>query len=225
MEEIPDKKAHLVVTSPPYPMIKKWDYHFGKVSFGYQHKKLKKVWRECHRILIDGGIMCVNIGDATRSIKSNFCCYPNYAKTVIVCEKIGFTPLIPIHWKKVSNRPTAFLGSGFLPPNCYVSQDCEYIAIFRKGGLRKFKPKDKRRIKSSFTKKERDVWFSQTWTVPGARGARKTSAFPVQIPYRLIRMFSLINDLVVDPFCGTGTTGIVAKKLNRRFVGYDLGWR
>jgi len=105
------------------------------------------------------------------------------------------TPLIPIFWKKISNRPNAFLGSGFLPPNAYVSQDCEYIGIYRKGSNRKFQPKDEKRYKSIFTKEQRDLWFQQIWHIPGAKGAKQNSAFPHEIPYRLIRMFSIINDL------------------------------
>jgi len=202
-------------------MIKKWDSLFRKVNFQHQHTVLDKTWKECYRILIPGGICCINIGDATRTIDKNFACYPNFARVVIKCMAIGFTPLIPILWKKISNRPNAFLGSGFLPPNAYVSQDCEYIIILRKGILRKFPIKDRTRKSSTYTRKQRDLWFQQTWKVPGAKGAKQTSSFPEEIPYRLIRMFSVIGDTVVDPFCGPkNTTGIVAKQLKRNYVGY-----
>jgi len=138
------------------------------------------------------------------------------------CVNLGFVSLIPIYWKKVSNRPNAFLGSGFLPTNGYISQDCEYIAIFRKGNIRKFPPKDKNRYESQFTKEQRDLWFRQIWEIQGAKNAKKTSAFPNEIPYRLISMFSVINDIVVDPFSGTGTTLNECEKLNRDFVGYEI---
>jgi len=177
MKEIKDESIHLVVTSPPYPMISKWDKLFGKVDFDYQHSILTEVWKECFRILIPGGMLCINIGDATRKVDNNFQCFPNYAKVVMECTKIGFTPLVPIFWKKISNRPNAFLGSGFLPTNAYVSQDCEYIAILRKGSTRKFPPKDEKRYGSKFTKEERDLWFQQIWEVPGARGQAKLRRF------------------------------------------------
>ena len=220
MHEIKDGETSLIVTSPPYPMIKKWDYLFG-ADFNEIHKKLIPIWKECYRILCEGGIACINIGDATRSINKEFTCWPNYARIINYCMKIGFTPLIPIFWKKISNRPNAFLGSGFLPPNAYISQDCEYIMILRKGKLRKFPTKDPNRIKSSYTKEERDKWFQQVWEIPGAKGAKQDSNFPEEIPNRLIRMFSVIEDLVVDPFSGTGTTGRIAEKLDRKFIGYE----
>jgi site-specific DNA-methyltransferase (cytosine-N4-specific) len=204
-------------------MIDKWDELFGSLDYPRQLAYLERVWDECYRVLVDGGIACINIGDATRTIGGNFECYPNYAQMVVCCKRMGFTPLIPIFWKKISNRPNAFLGSGMLPPNGYVAQDCEYIAIFRKGNLRKFPPKDKNRYASEFTKEERDLWFQQVWEVNGKRGAGKTTAFPEEIPRRLIRMFSVLGDTVLDPFSGTGTTKRVAESLDRKFIGYEVG--
>lgn len=222
MNEISDSSIHLIVTSPPYPMIAKWDELFEKVDFEYQHSILDKVWKECYRILVDGGIACINIGDATRKVNNNFQCFPNYARCLMKCVEIGFTPLIPILWKKISNRPNAFLGSGFLPTNAYISQDCEYIIILRKGNCRKFPAKDELRYKSIFTKEERDLWFQQVWQIPGAKGAKETSVFPKEIPYRLIRMFSIEEDIVIDPFYGSGTTEIVAEENKRKFIGYKI---
>lgn len=222
MREIGSGSVALVVTSPPYPMIKKWDALFGVVDFESQHRSLDGIWEECFRILMDGGIACVNIGDATRSVNKNFCCYPNYARITMRLFSLGFTPLVPILWRKISNRPNAFLGSGFLPPNAYISQDCEYIGIYRKGRVRKFLPKDKSRYSSKYTKDQRDLWFQQAWNIKGQKGAKESSSFPEEIPYRLIRMFSVVGDLVVDPFSGTGTTGRVAESLGRSFVGYEL---
>jgi len=222
MGELEDKSVHLMITSPPYPMIKKWDDLFGKVDFNFQHDQLLPVWQECHRVLVDGGIACVNIGDATRSIDGEFQCYPNYAKITMAFLEIGFIPLIPIFWKKISNRPNAFLGSGFYPPNAYVAQDHEYIGIFRKGSLRKFTPKDPIRIESMYTKQERDLWFQQVWNIPGAKGAKESSSFPKEIAYRLIRMFSVIGDTVLDPFCGSGTVLHEAVTYRRIGVGYDI---
>src|SRR3989454_12652016 len=102
----------------------------------------------------------------------------------------------------------------------------EYIPVFRKGPPRSSPPKDPRRYDSKFTKKERDVWLSQAWKVPGARQdidglERRVAAFPEEIPRRLIRMFSILGDVILDPFLGSGTTLKVAMDLDRKFVGYE----
>ena len=222
MPEVSDNSVHLIVTSPPYPMIGKWDDLFGEVNFWYQHDMLLSVWEECKRVLVGGGILCLNIGDATRTVDGNFTCYPYYAHTTMQLFKMGFTPLIPIIWKKISNRPNAFLGSGMIPPNGYIAQDCEYIGIYRKGSIRKFPPHDLCRYASEFTKEQRDLWFQQLWQIPGAMGAKKTSAFPEEIPRRLVQMFSCIEETVLDPFSGTGTTSKVCEELERNFIGYEI---
>ncbi len=225
MPELFDESIHCVITSPPYPMIEKWDECFkqqGCKDWEDQVALLSVVLKECYRVLVQGGILCLNVGDATRSIDKDFQCFPNYATLTICCRELGFTPLIPIFWKKISNRPNAFLGSGFLPVNAYVSQDHEYIGIFRKGSLRQFNDEEKiRRKESSFTKQERDLWFQQTWTINGKPGAGKNSNWLEEVPYRLMRMFSIIGDTILDPFCGK-VDGSLYNAWGRKFVGYEI---
>ncbi len=230
MKEIKDNSIDLIVTSPPYPMVKMWDNMFqqaGANTYEEMHNYLSQVWKEGYRVLKKGGIMCINIGDATRTINHKFKLYPNHSKVIENCEKIGFETLPYIIWKKPTNKPNAFLGSGFLPTNGYVTLDCEFILIFRKDGLRKFEPHDKKRYMSAFTKEERDIWFSQIWEIKGVKQSnkkieRRTAEYPEEIVKRLIRMFSIIGDTVLDPFAGTGTTLAVAKKLNRNSIGYEI---
>jgi DNA modification methylase len=196
------------------------------------HENLAHVWRETHRVLVDGGIACINIGDATRTVNGKFRLFPNHARIIEHCERIGFTTLPYVLWKKPTTKPTykgkgAFLGSGFLPPNAYVTQDCEYILLFRKGNLRKFPRNDNLRHGSKFTKKERDAWFTQIWTVTGTRQTRnnlvrRTAAFPEEIASRLIQMFSVKGDTVLDPFLGSGTTMKAAIRNDRSSVGYEI---
>jgi len=244
----------LMVTSPPYPMIAMWDGLFSKADpriadlftklnkdvndkivqqiYDAMHDYLAKVWQETYRVLVSGGIACVNIGDATRSINGIFQLFPNHSRIIEVCEKIGFTTLPYILWKKPTTKPMykgkgAFLGSGFLPPNAYVTLDCEFILLFRKGNLRKFKPKDALRYESAFTKKQRDEWFSQIWAVKGTRQTasqleRRTAAYPEEIADRLIRMFSVKGETVLDPFLGSGTTTKIAIQNERSSVGYEV---
>lgn len=234
MTEVSDRSVHLVVTSPPYPMVAIWDGLFNEVSansYDLMHQFLNETWHEVERVLVPGGIACINVGDATRTRDEVFHLYPNHSRIIENFEKLRFVTLPYVLWKKPTTKPQykgkgAFLGSGFLPPNAYVTQDMEYILIFRKGSPRSFPPKDSQRYRSKFTKEERDVWFSQVWNVGGARQEldgleRRVAAFPEEIPRRLIRMFSVLGDTVLDPFLGSGTSLKVAMDLGRKFVGYE----
>lgn len=254
MDEIDDESVHLVVTSPPYPMIEMWDELFKFINpkinelwkslededdegkkekiimkiYNLMHETLLPTWEEIYRVLVPGGIACINIGDATRKVNGVFRLFPNHAKIIENFERIGFVTLPYILWKKPTNKPNAFLGSGFLPPNAYVTLDVEFILIFRKGKPRKFKPKDPLRYASAYTKEERDKWFSQIWDdIKGDRQIhpkieRRTASYPEEIPKRLIRMFSIIGDVVLDPFLGTGTTTKAAIELKRNSIGYEI---
>jgi modification methylase len=228
LDGVPDASVQLVVTSPPYPMIPQWDALFralGATDYPGMLSVLARAWRECHRVLIAGGILAVNVGDALRSGKNGFRLWPNHAETLLAAARSGFTPLPYLLWKKPTNRPNAFLGSGFLPPNAYVTLDCEYILLFRKGRLRRFPPHDPAREASRFSRTERDRWFSQVWadvrgTPQGAPG-RRTGAFPAAVAERLVRMFSVVGDTVLDPFAGTGTTLWAAVRWGRHAVGVE----
>ncbi|MCJ7560523.1 site-specific DNA-methyltransferase [Candidatus Bathyarchaeota archaeon] len=253
MPELADSSIQLMIPSPPYPMIRMWDDLFGRTNpqiatlmqtleaydreenvtqiYEAMHENLAETWREAYRVLVDGGIACINIGDATRTINGRFRLFPNHSKIIEHCEKTGFTTLPYVLWKKPTTKPKykgkgAFLGSGFLPPNAYVTLDCEFILLFRKGKLRRFPPHDSCRYESAFTKKQRDEWFTQIWTVTGTRQTetqieRRTAAFPDEIVKRLIRMFSVKGDTVLDPFLGSGTTTKIAIQNERNSIGYE----
>jgi site-specific DNA-methyltransferase (cytosine-N4-specific) len=254
MLEVKSNSVDLMVTSPPYPMIAMWDELFCRADpniaalwrklvaskgeetvrqiYDATHKNLAKVWAETYRVLCNGGLACINIGDATRSFNGKFQLFPNHSRITEECEKIGFNSLPYILWKKPTNKPAykgkgAFLGSGFLPPNAYITLDCEFILIFRKGNLRKFPPKDPSRYNSAFTKKQRDEWFSQIWTLKGTRQKtgeleRRTAAYPEEIANRLIRMFSIKGETVLDPFLGSATTLKIANEIGRNCIGYEI---
>jgi DNA modification methylase len=225
---IAPESVDLVVTSPPYPMLPQWDDLFrelGATDYDGMHAVLDGAWRAVFRVLRPGGFLAVNVGDALRSRDDGFRLWPNHARVAESCERLGFRPLPYILWKKPTNKPNAFLGSGFLPPNAYVTLDCEFILLFRKGPLRAFPRLDAGRRASEYSRAERDRWFSQIWG--DVRGARqgpetaRTAAFPPEIPRRLVRMFSVVGDTVLDPFAGTGTTLKVAVELGRRAIGVE----
>lgn len=235
--DLPDASVQLIVTSPPYPMIEMWDALFEEwtgrkpadpLFYRDCHKVLDRVWRECARVLAEGGIAAVNVGDAVRTVGDQpFRLYANHVDVHEGLARAGLLPLVPILWKKPTNKPNAFLGSGFLPPNAYVTLDCEYVLLFRKGAPRAFPPKDPLRYASEISKAERDAWFTQVWQLKGARQSsddveRRTGAFPLEVPERLVRMFSVLGDVVLDPFAGTGTTLRAATRWGRRAVGFEV---
>ena len=231
---VPDGSVHLVVTSPPYPMIEMWDGSFaalapqsqvelaagrGMAAFQAMHTALDAVWAECARCLCPGGLLCVNIGDATRTLNEQFGLYPNHARIWSALMALGLTPLPDILWRKPTNAPNKFMGSGMLPAGAYVTYEHEYVLIARKGDKRSFNAEARaRRASSAFFWEERNLWFSDLWTdlrgapqrlEPGAPRER-SAAFPFELPYRLIQMYSLIGDTVLDPFAGTGVTAAAA---------------
>jgi DNA modification methylase len=237
----------LIVTSPPYPMIEMWDEMFskqdpeilealnnknGSLAFELMHRKLDLVWDECWRVLKDGGIVCINVGDATRTLNKNFTLYSNHSRIISYMLKTGFSALPEILWRKQTNAPNKFMGSGMLPPGAYVTLEHEFILIFRKGRKREFRKADdkKNRLESSFFWEERNVWYSDIWMdLKGTaqnlfdnKVRKRSASFPFEIPYRLINMFSVKGDTVLDPFLGIGTTAFAALAACRNSVGYEV---
>lgn len=228
LDGISNASVELVVTSPPYPMIPQWDQLFhelGASEYGPMLRVLADAWKECRRVLVPGGLLAVVIGDALRRSDGGFQLWPNHAATLLAASDAGLRPLPYLVWKKPTNKPNAFLGSGFLPPNAYVTLDCEFVLLFRNGELRRFRPHDPRRASSRLRRSERDRWFSQVWDdlrgAPQRGRGRRTGAFPPALAERLIRMFSVVGDTVLDPFAGTGTTVWAAARLGRQGIGVE----
>lgn len=245
MSAIDDGSVDLIVTSPPYPMIEMWDASFAEQdpaldatsidrhpeeSFERMHRLLDSVWQECYRVMRPGGFLCINIGDATRSIAKEFRLYSNHSRILRTCLSLGFRNLPNIIWRKQTNAPNKFMGSGMLPAGAYVTLEHEYILIFRKQGKRSFKTPEERlrRAQSAFFWEERNTWFSDIWDLKGIRQAfsgmkrDRTAAFPFELAYRLINMYSLRQDTVLDPFMGTGTTMLAALAAERHSIGFDI---
>src|SRR6056297_3775680 len=238
-----DDSVELVVTSPPYPMIEMWDDIFGALdpaiadalgagdgdrAFSLMHDVLDTVWAELTRVLAPGGIACINVGDATRSLSDGFRQYPNHAEITNRLTDHGLLALPDILWRKPTNSGAKFMGSGMVPPNAYPTLEHEHILVFRNGDLRSFPPGDEDRYESAYFWEERNEWFSDLWDVPGedqhvdgVDARERSGAFPLEIPLRLVRMFSTYGDTVLDPFWGTGTTTLAAMVAGRDSVGYE----
>lgn len=239
-------RVALIVTSPPYPMIPMWDDCFSEQSdsftralendddirmFTDSHRVLHRVWKQCVMALMPGGFLCINIGDAVRRVEKGGL-YQLYNNAGAVYEQVmasgaGMLMLPSIIWRKPSNSPNKFLGSGMLPCGAYVTQEHEHILIFRKGDRRRFEGKEQtRRRASALFWEERNAFYTDLWQFPGrlqnagGKGTR-TGAFPLTVPERLILMFSLYGDLVMDPFMGTGTTMDAAIATGRSSVGFE----
>lgn len=227
----------LIVTSPPYPMIEIWDKQLQfdtrnpGTSFLLAHTALSRVWRLCYDYLKQGGIICINIGDAVRTINGVFSLWPNAAKVTESLVAAGFQMLPGIIWRKPTNAPNKFMGSGMLP-GAYVTLEHEHILIARKGGMRGYKTKAEKenRRRSAFFWEERNLWFSDVWSdLPGCSqklgkeaGRERSGAFPFDLPYRLINMYSCYGDTVLDPFTGTGTTIQAAIEAGRNSIGIEI---
>ena len=235
MTEVGDKTVDLVLTSPPYPLVSIWDDMFsvkneeirlalekedGNLAFELMHQELDMVWNEMYRVLKPSGIVCINIGDATQSIGGDFKLYPSHSRIISHCCKLGLSCLPYIVWSKQTNAPNKFMGSGMLPPGGYVTLEHEYILIFRKRGKRAFKTHEekKERFQSPYFWEERNNWFSDIWDLRGVHQSLRngklrdrSAAFPFELAYRLVNMFSLKGDVVLDPFLGGGKTDFVAK--------------
>lgn len=246
MTGIKNESIELVITSPPYPMIEMWDEIFssqnpaikkaleskdGTNAFQLMHAELNKVWDEVHRVLVPGGIACINMGDATRTIGKNFQLYPSHAYITKYCNEIGFNSLPEIMWRKQTNAPNKFMGSGMMPPGAYVTLEHEFILIFRKGGKRLFPTESLKetRRESAYFWEERNAWFSDVWDFKGTgqeldldQGRKRSGAFPFELAYRIINMFSIIGDTVLDPFLGTGTSMLAAMISCRNSMGIEI---
>lgn len=242
---ITDKSVGLVITSPPYPMIQMWDICFSSQSpavenalkkhkyedaFEEMHIVLDKTWEDIDRVLIDGGVVCVNVGDANRNCDGCFKMFSNHSRIIAKFLSMGYDVLPDIHWRKPTNAPNKFMGSGMYPPCAYVTYEHEYILIFRKGMNRIFSAKEKKlRHQSAYFWEERNIWFSDLWDLNGVKQQLKetvtrdrSAAFPFELAYRLINMYSIKEDLVYDPFAGTGTVMKAAMLSERNSINVEI---
>ncbi len=228
-----DESIHLVVTSPPYWSLKRYNETPGQMGHIVEYEEfiaeLNRVWKEVFRVLVPGGRLVCVVGDvclSRRENKGRHTVVPLHADICVQCRKLGFDNLNPIIWHKISNASyevsngSKFLGKPY-EPNAIVKNDIEFILMQRKpGGYRQ--PTEEQRRLSMISKERFDKWFQQFWNLTGASTKEHPAPFPLELASRLVQMFSFINDTVLDPFCGTATTMVAALKHGRNSVGVEL---
>ncbi len=227
-----DSSVHLIVTSPPYWTLKEYRKHTGQLGhiddYDEFQRELEKVWEHCYRVLVPGGRLVCVVGDVCLSRREfgRHVVMPLHADIVVRARSVGFDNLNPIIWHKIANanyeveNGSSFLGKPY-EPNAIIKNDMEFILMLRKpGGYRK--PTDAQRRASRLTKEEHQEWFRQIWTLPGASTREHPAPFPVDLAYRLVRMFSFVEDTVLDPFLGTGSSILAAIKAGRNSIGNEL---
>jgi site-specific DNA-methyltransferase (adenine-specific) len=237
MGQLQSREVHLVVTSPPYWTLKRYDGGAGLAQLGHFeeyggfHHELMLVWRKCFDSLVPGGRLCIVVGDVClpRRKGGRHLVMPLHADIIARCRSVGFDYLTPILWSKIANAITevegngsAFLGKPY-EPNAIIKNDVEYILLFRKpGGYRN--PSTQQRLLSLIDKADHANWFRSIWMdLPGATTRdRHPAPFPVELAYRLIRMFSFVGDTVLDPFVGSGSTTEAAIQAQRSSIGFEV---
>jgi DNA modification methylase len=213
MAELPEASVHLMVTSPPYNVGKDYDEDFTLEEY---LAFLKRVWQEVERVLVPGGRACINVANLGRKPY-----IPLHAYIIRDMVDLGFLMRGEIIWDKgASAAASTAWGSWRSPANPTLRDVHEYILIFSKGNFSRKKLADR---ESTISREEFLECTKSVWTFP-AESARKVghpAPFPVELPYRLLQLYTYSGEIVLDPFMGSGQTALAALKAGRRYVGYD----
>jgi len=212
MAELPDRSIHLAVTSPPYNVGKEYDHDLTLEQY---RSLLQKVFAELYRVLVDGGRACINVANLGRKPY-----IPLHSYVIQDMHTSGFQMRGEVIWNKGSSAGTSTAwGSWQSASNPTLRDVHEYILMFSKGEFSR-KPAGK---KSTISKEQFLQYTKSVWDFPAesARRVGHPAPFPVELPFRCIQLYTFAGDVVLDPFCGVGTTCVAAMQAGRRFVGYD----
>ncbi|MBE6496324.1 MAG: site-specific DNA-methyltransferase [Methanobrevibacter thaueri] len=214
MDEVPDNSIHLMVTSPPYNVGKEYD---DDLSLDEYLELLTSVFSQTHKKLVTGGRACINIANIGRKPY-----IPLHAMVTEIMLDLGFLMRGEIIWdKSASAGGSCAWGSWMSASNPVLRDYHEYILIFSKDSYSKNKAQEKR---DTIGHDEFIQWTQSVWRFPAVNAKRigHPAPFPVELPHRLINLYTYEGDVVLDPFCGSGTTCIAAMNNNRHYIGYDI---
>ena len=212
MEELPDNSIHLMITSPPYNVAKEYD---DDLSLDEYLGLLGAVWQETHRVLVPGGRACINVANLGRKPY-----IPLHGYIMEAMANIGYLMRGEIIWNKgASAASSTAWGSWQSAANPVLRDVHEYILVFSKGSFSREKAGKENTIK----KGEFLEWTRSVWDFPAvsAKKIGHPAPFPEQLPHRLIQLYSFRDDVVLDPFAGSGTVCLAALKDRRKYVAYD----
>ncbi|WP_288267184.1 site-specific DNA-methyltransferase [uncultured Methanobrevibacter sp.] len=214
MDEIPDDSIHLMITSPPYNVGKEYD---NDLTLDEYLELLTGVFKEVHRKLVTGGRACINIANIGRKPY-----IPLHAMVIEIMLDLGFLMRGEIIWdKSASAGGSCAWGSWMSASNPVLRDYHEYILVFSKDSYSKNKKQEKR---DTINHDDFIQWTQSVWKFPAVNAKKigHPAPFPVELPHRLINLYSYEGDVVLDPFCGSGSTCIAAIRNNRRYIGYDI---
>ena len=214
MDEIPDNSIHLMITSPPYNVGKEYD---DDLTLEEYLNLLRSVFGETYKKLVTGGRACINIANVGRKPY-----IPLHAMVIEIMIDIGFLMRGEIIWdKSTSAGGSCAWGSWMSASNPVLRDFHEYILIFSKESYSKNKSQEKR---DTIGRDEYIQWTKSIWTFSAVNAKRigHPAPFPIELPHRLINLYTYEGDVVLDPFCGSGTTCIAAAQNKRNYIGYDI---
>ncbi|MFB3850719.1 MAG: site-specific DNA-methyltransferase [Acidobacteriota bacterium] len=213
MKELPENSVHLMVTSPPYNVGKEYDENLTLQEY---RDFLKRVWKEVERVLVPGGRCCINIANLGRKPY-----IPLHSFIIEDMLELNFLMRGEIIWNKSSSgSPSTAWGSWLSAKNPTLRDIHEYILVFSKGNF----SRDSFGRKSTITKEQFLEYTKSVWTFPAEMASKvgHPAPFPVELPFRLIELYTFEGEVVLDPFLGSGQTAIAALKSGRKYVGYEI---
>jgi len=214
MTELPDNSIHLMVTSPPYNVGKMYDENLSLKEY---RELLKRVFKETHRVLVPGGRACINIANLGRKPY-----LPLHSYIIEDMHDIGFLMRGELLWDKGSSASSSTAWGTYLKADNPVLRDVhEYILVFCKDTFTRLNPQKR---KSTIPKEEFLEFTKSVWKFSAERASKigHPAPFPVELPYRLIQLYTFEGDVILDPFVGSGTACVAALKTNRKYVAYDI---